>query len=52
MVEHHALIAKFNLVVGYKALVASTLQVDQASHHVARSLARGNLLILSTKEPA
>ncbi len=52
MVEHHALTTKFNLAIGYKAFIASSLQVDQASHHVAGSLARGKLLIFSTKEPA
>ncbi len=52
MVEHYALAMKFDLAVGYEALDASSLQVDQASHHVAGSLAHGNLLILSTKEPA
>ncbi len=52
MVEHQALTTKFNLAVGYEALVASTLQADQASHHVAGSLACGKLLILSAKEPA
>jgi hypothetical protein len=51
VVEHHALVTKFNLAVGYKALVASSLQVDQVSHHVAGSLVRGKLLILSAKEP-
>jgi hypothetical protein len=52
VVEHHALATKFNLAVGYKALEASSLQVDQTSHHVAWSLARGKLLIFSAKEPA
>ncbi len=52
MVEHHALATKFNHAVSYKALIPSSLQVDQASHHVAGSPARGKLLILSTKEPA
>ncbi len=52
MVEHHALTTKINLAAGYKALIASSLQVDQASHHVAGSLAHGKRLILSAKEPA
>ncbi len=52
MVEHYALAMKFNLAVGYKALVASSLQVDQASPHAAGSLAHGELLILSAKGTA
>jgi hypothetical protein len=52
VIEHHALVTKFNLAVGYKALIASSLQVDQASHHVSGSLARGKRFILSTKESA
>ncbi len=52
MVEHHALATKFNLAAGYEALIASSLQVDQASHHVTGSPACGKLLILSAKEPA
>ncbi len=52
MVEHHVLAMKFNLVVGYKALIASSLQIDQANHHVAGSLACGKWLVLSAKEPA
>ncbi len=52
MIEHHALTTKFNLAIGYEALIASSPQVDQASHHVAGSVTRGKWLILSAKEPA
>jgi hypothetical protein len=52
VVESHALTTKFNLAAGYEALITSSLQVDQASHHVTGSLAHGKRLILSAKEPA
>ncbi len=52
MVEHHTLATKFNLAAGYKALVASSLQVNQASHQVAGSLKRDKQLVLSAKELA
>ncbi len=41
-----------NLAIGNEALVASSLPVDQASYHVAGSLACSKLFILSAKEPA
>jgi hypothetical protein len=43
---------KFNLAAGYTALIVSSIQVDQASHHIAGSLAHGKRLILCAKEPA
>jgi hypothetical protein len=52
VVEHYALLTKFNLAIGCEALIAGSLQVDQASHHVAGSLAHGKQFILSAKEPA